>query len=149
MTKTKKYTMCALITAVIWVVSRFFPTLLSSFFPGNIAVYCVFMLLLLVEGWIVSCMISKGAFTSCINANLLVFGCIGVFGIIVVSSHFLQNWSYTGQYSCDIYGIPYSEYPTYFFGLTLYEILYIFLCYYLSKKTSTFGIPKQSTEQET
>lgn len=149
MTKTKKYTMCALITAVIWILSRFLPNFISSGFPGNIVLQLVLSLLLLVGGWAVSCMVSKGQFASCINTNLLVFGCLEAFGILRVIFYIFQNWSYTGQYSSDIYGIPYSEYPTYFGGLILYEILYVFLCYYLSKKTSTFGIPKQTTEQET
>lgn len=149
MTKTKKYTMCALITAVFWILSRFLPSFISSGFPGNISLQLVLSLLLLFGGWSVSCMISKGQFTSCINMNLLVFGCFEAFSILQIAFYIFQNWSYTGQYTSDIYGIPYSEYPTYFGGLILFEFLYIFLCYYLSKKSSTFGIPKQTTEQET
>ena len=149
MTKTKKYTMCALITAVFWIISQIIPTLLSSFFPGNIAVSCVFMLLLLFEGWIVSCMISKGVFTSCINTNLFIFGCIETFGLLQVIVNIISDVSYASRYGYGVNSMLGSDFRMYYAGLLLYEILYIFLCYYLSKKTSTFGIPKHPTEQET
>lgn len=141
MTKTKKYTMYALITAVFWIISQIIPTFLSALFPGNIAVSCIFMLLLLFEGWIVSCMISKGVFTSCINTNLFIFGCIETLGLLNAAVNLFSNLSYASRYTSDS--------QSYFGILFLYEALYIFLCYYLSKKTSTFGIPKQTTEQET
>lgn len=136
MSKTKKIFGCILVTLVIWAISRFVPGCVSVIDPSSVGLRVFVFAAMLPIGWIIVDKISKGRFSGCIRVNLYIFAFIEAIGILQNISYILQNWSYTGQYTMDMHGIYYSDYPVIFGSAILFSVVYIALCIYLPTKTT-------------
>ena len=134
--RINSFFVCALITLVIWTISRFVPGMVGALFPNGV-VMSITALTALPVGWIAADRISKGRFSRCVCANLYIFAVIEAFGILESLTYVLQNWSFTGRYTSDVNGIAYSDYFVIFGGMILFEIVYVVLCVALAKSTKT------------
>lgn len=135
MSSLKKTLYCTLVTAVFWLIARVTPGLLSVADPN---LKLLLLAVMLPFGWWVACSISKGRFPSCIRANLYLLVGIEGLGAFGTLFYLARNLAFrTGQYSTDMNGISYSDYPTTFGIVILYGVVYITLCYYLAAKTPT------------
>lgn len=136
---------CIGVTISLWLVSRFIPAFLSSLDPDSAPLKIFAFSIMLPLGWWVVKIASRDRHSKCIRANLYIFALIEVPGIFNAITYLLQEMTFnTGRYSIDANGIAYSDYFAIFGSLLLFEVLYIFLCFYLAKKTISL---ESSTEQ--
>lgn len=143
MQKIKNGFGCFLVTVVIWAIARLIPSLISSLDPNSITLKALLLIIALPIGWLAASAISKDRYQRCIRVNLYLFAFIEATGILNSLFYLMQNLSfYTGRYYYDANGIAYSDYLTIFGGIILYEVIYIILCIYLTKKK-----PEQNQEE--
>ena len=136
MQKAKNVFGCIGITAFIWFISRFMPSIIRIANGTNTTGVLLTYVIALPIGWVLSRAISQKKYSQCIRLNLYIFAIIEAFGVFDVLSYLLQGLSfYTGRYTTDSYGVAYSDYFSVYGALLLLEVSYIALCIFLAKKT--------------
>lgn len=134
---------CLWITVVLWGVGRFVPSLVNQFLPGRMIIILAISLAFLYLGWLAANKISDGEHPKCIRTNLKVMIVLEAFAIGDIFT-MITNLSFTtGQFSTDVNGIPYSDYPILIAYGIAFMASYIALCVFLSKKT------KETAENDT
>lgn len=149
MKKTKSIAGCIGITVLLWITSRFIPAFLSALDPDSALLKIFSFVIMLPLGWWIAKFVSNSHHSTCIRTNLYIFAVIEIPGIFTAITYLMQNLTfYTERYSVDANGIAYSDYLAIFGSLLLFEIAYIFLCFYLAKKTVSTRVDASMPEKE-
>ena len=144
----KKFMKCLIITVVLWGISRFIPGIICSLDPSAVVLRMVLFVLLLPLGWLASNAISQGQHPDCIRINLFIFAFLEMIGLFSIFSMIMNLSYYTGRYSTDANGIPYSQYPIRIIGALCFIAIYVGLCFLLCKKTNAEAQTQSQLKQE-
>lgn len=118
MEKAKDYFLRFLITAIMWIVSRIIPVMVAILFNIGSILSAIIALGLLVLAWFISGSISKWKYPGTIQTNLVILCTIECLGFL---PGLLSILSEIGWFD-----------PLAIFGVILYIVLYIWLCYILT-----------------
>lgn len=95
MEKAKDYFLRFLITAIMWIVSRFIPSIIQNLFniQGGTILSAAFFMGLLVLAWYLAGSISKWKYPKTIETNLTILGMTQGFGIVFLILGFISGSS--------------------------------------------------------
>lgn len=123
---------------MFWLLARVLPGIIGSIASSTIQLRCFVILVMLPIGFYVVKKMAKATHFGCIRVNLYIFAFIEGMGAFEILDYIVQDLRLrSGQYSTDMYGIPYSNFTLYYGGFLLFEIIYVIFCIYLAKKTKS------------
>ena len=145
MKKVKNFFGCVWTIFLVWTLCRYVPSIYRAVKPGNAFLIVTVFLLMLPLGWWLTCKFTSNRHPTCIWTSLAIFAFCEALGIFEIVTMLIRELTfYTGRYTFDPYGIAYSDYPLIYGGTLVVEIIYIFLCMYLIRKTEVSAPNKTS-----